>query len=181
VSLAALLSGMDLLLFLTYLPPIVGVFSTLIFYNLHYIRYLKDYAMKEIFINLPVEDVDKSMEFYTRLGFTSYPLFTGADQKCVRWGEQIYLMLQTKEFFMSGNTKPLTNTRYRLAATFTLPVESLVRVNEIIEIGLEAGGSEPMPLRDEGFMHVRGLEDPDGHTWSIIYLDINKFRELKFR
>ena len=135
--------------------------------------------MKQIFINLPVEDLEKSMNFYTQLGFTNYLLFTGDNQKCMAWGEKIYLMLQSKEFFSSGNKKPLAETKNNIAASFTLPVESLDRVNEIIESGLKAGGSEPMDMLDEGFMQVRSIEDLDGHIWGVIYLDMDKFKEIK--
>ena len=135
--------------------------------------------MKQIFINLPVEDLDKSMHFYTQLGFTNYPLFTDEKQKCMAWSEQIYVMLQSKDFFGSYNKKPLVDSQNNVAATFTLPVESLDRVNEIIENGLKAGGTEPLPMLDEGFMQVRSIEDLDGYTWGIIYLDLDKFRELK--
>ena len=58
--------------------------------------------MKQIFINLPVKDVDASMQFYTQLGFTVNPLFTFDDQKCMEWGDHIYLMLQTYKMFESG-------------------------------------------------------------------------------
>jgi hypothetical protein len=95
------------------------------------------------------------------------------------WSEQIYVMLQSKDFFGSYNKKPLVDTQNNVAATFTLPVESLDRVNEIIENGLKAGGTEPLPMLDEGFMQVRSIEDLDGYTWGIIYLDLDKFRELR--
>ncbi len=131
--------------------------------------------MKQIFINLPVADVEKSMYFYEKLAFTNYPLFSGENQKCMVWSEQIYVMLQSKEFFTAHNKKTLTDTQNNIAASFTLPVESLSRVNEVIESGLKAGGTEPMPMLDEGFMQVRTIEDLDGHTWGIIYLDMSKF------
>lgn len=135
--------------------------------------------MKQIFINLPVEDLEKSKQFYNQLGFTNFALFTGESQKCVAWSEQIYLMLQSKEFFSSGNNKPIADLKNSVAASFTLPVESLARVNEIIESGLKAGGKETMPMLDEGFMQVRSIEDLDGHIWGIIYLDMDRFRALK--
>lgn len=136
--------------------------------------------MEKIFINLPVDNIDQSANFYKQLGFTDYPLFTGANQRCVLWGEHIYLMLQTKKFFTLGNKKPLDITG-NSTATFTLPVESIVKMNEIVEKGLNAGGKESLSKRDEGYMQVRTLEDLDGHLWGIIYLDINKFKEIKER
>lgn len=135
--------------------------------------------MKQIFINLPVEDLGKSAQFYNELGFTNYALFTGESQKCVAWSEQIFVMLQSKKFFSSGNNKPIADIKNSIAASFTLPVENLARVNEIIEFGLKAGGTEPMPMLDEGFMQVRSIEDLDGHIWGFVYMDIDRFRELK--
>ena len=134
--------------------------------------------MKQIFINLPVADVEKSMNFYAQLGFTKYPLFTFDDQKCMAWGEYILVMLQSQEFVNSGNKKPLPDTKNYLTSSFTLPVESLERVNEIVEKGLQAGGIEQTPMLDEGFMQVRTIEDLDGHIWGIIYLDMDKFKEF---
>ncbi len=60
-------------------------------------------------------------------------------------------------------------------------MESLVKVNEIVENGLKAGGIEPTPMIDEGFMQVRNIEDLDGHNWGILYLDIDKFKEVTGR
>lgn len=137
--------------------------------------------MKQIFINLPVKDVEASMDFYKQLGFTVNPLFTFEDQKCMVWGDQIYLMLQTYEMFKSGNKKNLPDTKQNTIATFTLPVESFDRVNEIIEKGLKAGGIEPAPMLDEGFMQVRNIEDLDGHNWGILYLDIEKFKKARHK
>ena len=132
--------------------------------------------MKQIFINLPVKDLEASMSFYTQLGFTVNPLFTFDDQKCMVWSDQIYLMLQTYKMFKSGNKKNLPDTKINTIATFTLPVESLDKVNELIKNGLKAGGTESRPTLDEGFMQVRNIEDLDGHNWAIIYLDIDKFK-----
>ena len=133
--------------------------------------------MRQIFINLPVENVEKSMNFYTHLGFSIKPLFSDDHQKCMVWSEEIYVMLQSKEFSTSYIKKPIADTKNNVAATFTLPVESLERVNEMIESGLKAGGIEPAPMLDEGFMQLRSIQDLDGHIWGIIYLDLSKFRQ----
>lgn len=137
--------------------------------------------MKQIFINLPVKDLERSLEFYIQLGFTKYPLFTFDEQKCIAWSEQILVMLHSKEFFNSGNRKQMVDTTKYLTPSFTLPVESLEKVNKIIENGLKAGGKEPIPMVDEGFMQVRTIEDLDGYSWGVICLDLDKFRNLKSR
>jgi uncharacterized protein len=135
--------------------------------------------MKQIFINLPVTDLEKSKNFYAQLGFTNNLQFTGKDQICMVWSDQILVMLQSKEFFNSGNSKSIADPKNQLSASFTLPVESVEMVNETVSKGLMAGGKEPIDMIDEGFMLVRSLEDLDGHIWSFIYLDMEKFLERK--
>jgi uncharacterized protein len=134
--------------------------------------------MKQIFINLPVKDLGASMKFYRALGFTEYSLFTFEHQECMLWGDQIYLMLQSFEMFKSGNKKNLSDSKTNTIASFTLPVESVERVNELIENGLKAGGTESTAMIDEGFMQVRNIEDPDGHQWGIIYLNLERFKKI---
>lgn len=135
--------------------------------------------MKQVFINLPVKNVEASMDFYSKLGFTVNPLFTFDDQKCMAWGDQIYLMLQTLEMFQSGNKKNSADPKENAIITLTFPVESLDRLNEIVEKGIKAGGIETSQAIDEGFMQVRNIEDLDGHNLGIIYLDIDKFKEMR--
>lgn len=120
--------------------------------------------MNQIFINLPVKNVEASMNFYTELGFKNNPLFTFEDQKCMVWTDQIYLMLQTFEMSQKGERKNIADPKENRIATFTLPVESLEKVNEIMERGLRAGGSEPANIIDEGYMQIRNIEDLDGHN-----------------
>jgi predicted lactoylglutathione lyase len=108
--------------------------------------------MKQIFLNLPVKDVEASMRFYQQLGFDVNPLFTFDDQKCMVWGEQILLMLQDKEKFKPATNKTMADPKTNTIATFTLPVESLEKMNEMVEKGIKAGGTESTPMRDEGFM-----------------------------
>jgi predicted lactoylglutathione lyase len=134
--------------------------------------------MKQIFINLPVKDVDRSKDFYIQLGFTLNPLFSFEDQKCMVWSDQIYVMLQSIEMFQKANVKKLADPKENRIATFTLPVESFDKVNEIIEKGLKAGGAEPTKPINEGFMQIRNIEDLDGHNWGIIFLDVEKFKKM---
>jgi len=132
--------------------------------------------MKQIFINLPVEDLAKSMDFYSQLGFANKPLFSDGQQKCMVWSEQTYVMLISQEKFRSYSKKTISNTKDSSAGYFTLPLESLERVNEIVENGLKAGGTEEIPMVDEGFMQIRRITDFDGHTWHFIFMDITKFK-----
>ena len=131
--------------------------------------------MKQVFINLAVADVNKSMDFYTQLGFEVNLQFSDDDAKCMVWSEHIFVMIMTHDKFKSFTNKSIADTKNHIAGLFALSVESLEQVNEIVEKGLAAGGIEPMPMLDHGFMQLRKVEDYDGHTWEIFYMDMSKF------
>lgn len=131
--------------------------------------------MKQIFINLAVTDVSKSMEFYAALGFTNNPQFSDDTGKCMVWEENIFLMILSHEKFASFATKPIADTKNTLAGLFSLSMNSLDEVNAFMDKGLKAGGKEPHEMRDYGFMQQRTLEDFDGHTWEVFYMDMSKF------
>lgn len=131
--------------------------------------------MKQIFINLAVTDVTKSMEFYTALGFLNNPQFSDDTGKCMVWSENIFVMILSHEKFASFATKPIADTKNTLAGLFSLSMNSLEEVNAFMDKGLRAGGKEPHEIRDYGFMQQRTLEDFDGHTWEVFYMDMSKF------
>lgn len=130
---------------------------------------------KQIFINLAVKDLQKSMDFYTALGFTNNPQFSDNTGKCMVWSENIFVMILTHEKFASFATKPIADTKSSLAGLYSLSVDSIAEVNSIMTNGLKAGGIEPSEMKDYGFMQQRTIEDFDGHTWEIFYMDISKF------
>ncbi len=103
--------------------------------------------MKQIFINLAVADVNKSMDFYTQLGFTNNPQFSDEQGKCMVWSEHIFVMLLSPDKFKTFTEQPLADTKKPIA-------------------GL---------MKDYGFMQQRSIEDFDGHTWEIFYMDMSKF------
>jgi len=130
---------------------------------------------KQIFINLAVKDLQKSMEFYTALGFTNNPQFSDDTGKCMVWSDNIFVMLLTHEKFATFTTKPIADTKSNIAGIFSLSLDSIDEVNSIMTNGLKAGGTEPNEMRDYGFMQQRTIEDFDGHTWEVFYMDISKF------
>lgn len=130
---------------------------------------------KQIFVNLVVSDLAKSMAFYSALGFTNNPQFSDDTAKCMVWSDQIFVMIMTHEKFASFATKPIADTKSALAGLFSLSVDSVEEMNKIMTSGLEAGGIEPHEVRDYGFMQQRTIEDFDGHTWEFFYMDISKF------
>lgn len=130
---------------------------------------------KQIFINLAVKDITKSMDFYTALGFTNNPQFSDDSGKCMVWSESIFVMLLSHEKFSGFTTKPIADTKSAVAGLFSLSMESLDEVNTMMTNGLKAGGIEPSEMKDYGFMQQRTIEDFDGHTWEIFYMDTSKF------
>jgi predicted lactoylglutathione lyase len=129
---------------------------------------------KQIFINLAVKDVQKSMDFYTALGFENNPQFSDETGKCMVWSENIFVMILSHEKFSNFTSKPIADTKSNVAALFSLSVDSAEEVHNIMNKGL-AGGIEPNEMRDYGFMQQRTIEDFDGHTWEVFYMDITKF------
>ena len=130
---------------------------------------------KQIFINLAVKDLQKSLDFYTALGFTNNPQFSDENGKCMVWSESIYVMLLTHEKFSSFATKPIADTKTNIAGLFSLSMENIEAMNTMMTNGLHAGGIEPAEMKDYGFMQQRTIEDFDGHTWEIFFMDVTKF------
>lgn len=129
---------------------------------------------KQIFINLAVKDPQKSMEFYTAIGFTNNPQFSDDSGKCMVWSENIFVMLLSHEKFATFATKPIADTKSNVAGLFSLSMENVEEVNTLMTNGLNAGGIEPSEMKDYGFMQQRTLEDFDGHTWEIFFMDMTK-------
>jgi hypothetical protein len=130
---------------------------------------------KQVFINLAVADLQKSADFYTALGFEINPQFSDDTAKCMVWSDSIYLMILTHEKFKHFTNKPIADTKNNIAALFSLSLGSVEEVHAMMENGLNAGGIEPNETRDMGFMIQRTIEDFDGHTWEVFFMDLSKF------
>lgn len=130
---------------------------------------------KQIFINLAVTDLQRSVDFYTALGFVNNPQFSDDAGKCMVWSENIFVMLLTHDKFKNFATKPIADTKSTVAALFSLSMDSVDEINTMMENGLKAGGIEPTEMKDYGFMQQRTIEDFDGHTWEIFFMDMSKF------
>jgi uncharacterized protein len=129
---------------------------------------------KQVFINLAVTDLQKSMDFYTALGFSNNPQFSDNTAKCMVWSENIFVMIMTHEKFASFATKPIADTKTNVAGLFSLSLESIEAMDSLMANGLNAGGIEPHEMRDYGFMQQRTIEDFDGHTWEVFFMDMSK-------
>lgn len=129
----------------------------------------------QIFINLPVENLENSIQFYSSLGFTINPQFSDDQGKCMVWSENIFVMLLNHDKFNSFATKPIADTKNGVAALYSLSVESSEKMDAMVDAAKAVGGIEPSERRDYGFMQQRTIEDFDGHTWEIFFMDMSKF------
>jgi len=130
---------------------------------------------KKIFINLPITDLKSAMTFYSAIGFTNNPQFTDETAACMVLTEEIYVMLLTQNKFKEFTNKEIGNTKKTASVINSLSVDSNEEVNAMVDKALKAGGKEPNKAKDYGFMQQRSFEDPDGHLWEVLYMDLSKF------
>lgn len=125
----------------------------------------------QIFINLPVRDLKKSMAFFAALGYAHNPQFTNDDAACIVLSEHNYVMLLTEAYFQGFTRKPVSD-RSAAAAIFALSCEGREAVDARMDKALAAGAREHGEARDYGFMYQRGFEDLDGHLWEVFHMDM---------
>jgi len=125
----------------------------------------------EIFVNLPVKDLGKSIDFFTALGFSFNPQFTDENAGCLVISDDIYAMLLVESFFKSFTKKDIADATKTTEAIVALGVESRERVDELVDKALAAGGLPSNDTNDQGFMYGRSFQDPDGHLWEVFYMD----------
>jgi predicted lactoylglutathione lyase len=125
----------------------------------------------KIFVNLPAKDLNKTMEFFTKLGFTFNPQFTDENATCMIVGEDIFVMLLVEKFFKIFTKKEICDTTKDTEVIIALSAESREKVDQMINKVIEAGGSESREPQDHGWMYGRSFQDINGHLWEIIYMD----------
>jgi predicted lactoylglutathione lyase len=130
---------------------------------------------KKIFVNLPVADLKKSKDFYTKIGFTNNPAFTDDTAACMVLTEEIYVMLLTHDKISQFTDKKIIDAKTSVGGFNSLSVDTLAEANAMADAALSAGGIEPTPPADYGFMQQRSFSDLDGHHWEVIYMDMSKF------
>jgi len=126
---------------------------------------------KNIFVNLPVKDLSKSMEFFTKLGFKFNPQFTDDKAACMIIGENIYAMLLLEKFFKTFTKKEISNAKKSTEVLIAVDTESREKVDEMINKAIKAGGSIYNKPQDHGWMYGHSFADLDGHQWEVLYMD----------
>ena len=127
----------------------------------------------QIFVNLPVKDLDKSVEFFTKLGFTFNQQFTDENATCMIIGENIFAMLLVEKFFKTFTSKEICDSSDSSEAILAITAESREKVDELTNKAIAAGGIEPRAAQDHGWMYGRSFQDVDGHLWEVFFMDQN--------
>ena len=127
----------------------------------------------KIFVNLPVKNLNKTIEFFTKLGFKFNPQFTDENATCMIVGEDIFVMLLIENFFKTFTKKQISDTSKNTEVIVALSVEGREKVDQMINKAIEAGGRESREPQDHGWMYGRSFEDINGHLWEVIYMDEN--------
>ena len=130
---------------------------------------------KLIFLNLPVADLAAARTFYEAIGFTNNPQFTDETAACMVLTDVIHVMLLTHDKFAQFTPKKIADAHSTSEVLICISADSREGVDEITEKALAAGGREPREKQDYGFMYGRSFEDPDGHIWEPMYMDLEAF------
>ena len=126
---------------------------------------------RKLFVNIPVSDLQRSIDFFEALGFTFNPQFTDATATAMLVGEDAYFMLLTHEKFASFSKRPMGDATKETSAMFTFGVDSRAEVDHLADTALAKGGSPAMEPMDHGFMYGRSFYDPDGHHFEVFWMD----------
>lgn len=126
---------------------------------------------RKIFVNLPVRDLERSVEFFTRLGFTFNPQFTDESATCMVVSEEAFVMLLVEPRFRDFTDRQICDTATRTEGIFALSAESRAEVDQMVDTALAGGGSVAKPPQDLGFMYLRSFYDLDGHHWEVLHMD----------
>ena len=125
----------------------------------------------KIFVNLPVKNLDRSKEFFGKLGYSFNAKFTDETAACMVISDDIYAMLLTEAKFKEFTRKPIADATKTTEVLVCLSTDSKAKVNEVVDAAVKAGASEAREPIDYGFMFGRSFNDLDGHIWEIIWMD----------
>ncbi len=133
----------------------------------------------KIFVNLPVKDLKRSMDFFTKLGYKFNLQFTNDKAACMIISENIFVMLLIEEFFKTFTKKQIADSTKSTESIICLSAESKEKVDEMVGNAVDAGGITPNPKIDENGMYGHGYQDLDGHLWEIMWMDMSEMGKVK--
>jgi uncharacterized protein len=127
----------------------------------------------KIFVNLPVKNLDKSMDFFKRLGFSFNPQFTDETAASMVISDDIYAMLLTHKKFKEFTKKEIADATKTTEVLIALSMDSRAEVDTFVDKALAAGATKAREPADHGFMFERSFNDLDGHIWEIFHMDMS--------
>ncbi|MCC9739911.1 VOC family protein [Streptomyces sp. MNU89] len=131
-------------------------------------------AVTSVFVNLPVKDVQRSRAFFGALGYSFDERFSDEKSAClVLKEESIFAMLLAEPFFKGFIRKEIADAASTTEVITALAAESREEVDRLVDTALASGGSPASDTMDEGPMYVRSFQDPDGHHWEVVYMDMS--------
>ncbi|MDO9201625.1 MAG: glyoxalase/bleomycin resistance/extradiol dioxygenase family protein [Hydrogenophaga sp.] len=126
---------------------------------------------RQIFVNLPIKDMDRSQAFNQALGLGFNPRFTNEQGACLEIGDNFYAMLLVEPFFQGFTQKPIGDAHQATEVILALSVDSRAEVEAVIAKAVAAGATTPNEPKDFGFMFQHGFADLDGHQWEVFWMD----------
>jgi uncharacterized protein len=123
---------------------------------------------RKIFVNLSVKDLDRSVAFFTRLGFTFNQDYTDETATCMVVSDDIFVMLLTEAKFKTFTPKEIADATRSTEVLVCLTCESRAEVDETVRKAVAAGGTTYNEPQDHGFMYGHSFQDPDGHIWELV-------------
>ncbi len=130
--------------------------------------------IKQIFVNLPVKNLERTRSFLTCLGFDFNPKFSDQNAACMILGENMYVMLLVEKFFKNFTMKDVCSAKKSTGVLVSLSVENKDKVDDLVNKAVEAGGIEQSRSHQHEWMYGRSFEDLNGHIWEIFYMDESK-------
>lgn len=125
----------------------------------------------KIFVNLPVEDLAQSIEFFRQLGFEFNPQFTDETATCMIVSDEAFVMLLVESRFKDFTSKDICDSSSQTEAIFALSADTREEVDELVDKAVAAGGQLANDPIDEGVMYGRSFDDIDGHSWEVFWMD----------
>jgi len=126
-----------------------------------------------IFVNLPIDDLERSKRFYEAIGARNEPKFSNEAAAMMVLSDTISVMLLTKPFYSTFTSKPIADARNSSSVLLALSCDSAAEVDQLVEAAAANGGkADPGPKQDmDGMMYGRSFEDPDGHHWEPMWMN----------
>ncbi len=128
---------------------------------------------RQIFVNLPIANMERSKAFFTALGFSFNPQFTNDQGACMVISDAIFAMLLVRPFFQTFIDTEIADATKSTEVLVCLSCASREEVDELVKKAVAAGGQPHRQPQDHGFMYGHGFHDPDGHVWELVYMDPN--------